>query len=525
MFFIVGDGLRLKKFFTTAVILFLFTGTLSLFASATEHTHGMFTYTLNGSFAQITSCTATYKNRIIIPKTIDGYSVKSIAEGAFYGNEYLTELYISQGVEEIGSLSFYMCPKLEKVYLPESISKIGENAFAECIMLGEIILSENVSEIGENAFSSCSKISVSDKNSVFSTDENGVLFNKNKTVLLQYPSGSDLKEYNIPQTVKKIEERAFYKSKNLRRVTFPNGLISIEKNAFEESGILRAEIPESVKEIGECAFSRSQVSFVKLPQNLKVISERLFYVCLKLEKIEVGEKVQSIEDEAFFGCENLNEFDIPKNVLNIGKGSFFLCKSLFTAVVPQGVESIKDNTFYGSGLRTITLPQSIKSIGEEAFFLCDSLEKVIFGASKEVWEEVFVGENNEVLHEAERVYRDFDIEFSIKEPSSNCVKYGETLVLYIEKGDIPKESRIVWRANGDNVKIQQSIDGTACHVTPVKSGKCAVFVSILNDNGETAVNSDGRKMISVLGVKSKMNFFAKAISFIKNLFGLTRYVF
>ena len=90
---------------------------------------------------------------------------------------------------------------------------------------------------------------------------------------------------------------------------------------------------------------------------------------------------------------------------------------------------------------------------------------------------------------------------------------------------ITKGCRIIWRANGDNVKIQQSTDGSACRVIPVKGGKCAVFAVVLGDNGETAVNSDGRKMISVLQVKSKINFFYKVISFIKNLFGLTRYVF
>ncbi len=491
--------------FAVLIVMITFT------ASANELADGLFTYSVSGDYACITSCTDRYKYRLIIPEKIGIYTVKEIASGAFYGNEYLTEVEISEGVEIIGEYTFYMCSQLRSVKLPDTTVQIGENAFGECAKLQEMFLPDGVENIGENAFSRCVRITVSEGNGRFSSDENGVLFNKYGSVLLQYPASSDVKEYTVPSTVKRIEKRAFYQSENLRKVTFSKGLTYIGKEAFSESAIEEILLPDSVKKVGQYAFSRCPLKNAVLSESMSEISEGLFESCSMLENVGLSDNINKIGENAFFGCESLSDFQIPVNVETIGSGAFFGCKKLLKISVPEGIESIPDNTFYGAGLLSITLPQSMGSIGYEAFAYCDALKEIIYNGSEDEFKEIFIDRHNEEIEECEKIFGKPDTVFSIRKPSTKTLKYGDTLVLYTDA-----EEKVEWRVSGECAEIRAG-DGGEGYVTPLKSGKAVISAHFTDENGT--------RTMSEISIRVKVNVFRKAVSYIKDLFGLTRYVF
>ena len=106
----------------------------------------------------------------------------------------ITTLKIPAKVEQYGFIyevsecksSFKQFPSLNRLELPATIKKVD---IAEIENLQEVVVEEG--------------------NTEFST-EDGVLFNKQKTVLLSFPRRRDVKEYLIPDGVEQIAEKAFY---------------------------------------------------------------------------------------------------------------------------------------------------------------------------------------------------------------------------------------------------------------------------------------------------------------------------
>ena len=84
---------------------------------------------------------------------------------------------------------------------------------------------------------------------------NGVLFNKEKTVLHTYPAGKTGDKYNIPERVTYIEESAFYGCTSLTSITIPDSVTSIGSAAFKEcTSLASITIPETVSYISFWAF-------------------------------------------------------------------------------------------------------------------------------------------------------------------------------------------------------------------------------------------------------------------------------
>ncbi len=83
---------------------------------------------------------------------------------------------------------------------------------------------------------------------------NGVLFNKNKTKLIQFPAGKT-GHYTIPKSVTGIVQEAFSGCSGLTSVTIPDSVTSIGNRAFEYCGLTSVIIGDSVTSIGSNAFA------------------------------------------------------------------------------------------------------------------------------------------------------------------------------------------------------------------------------------------------------------------------------
>lgn len=156
---------------------------------------------------------------------IEGYAfIGSGVQSAVLGNSLL----------EIGQFSFSES-SLRSLDLGKSIKIIGDSAFSWCTALSEVTLPASVTDIGRAAFYMCSSVSrfsVDNNNSHYTSDASGALFDKNASTLLHYPLGNTSPEYAVPSSVTKISSHAFSLTLNLKRVTIPDSVDVIEKEAF-----------------------------------------------------------------------------------------------------------------------------------------------------------------------------------------------------------------------------------------------------------------------------------------------------
>ncbi|ORX76796.1 hypothetical protein BCR32DRAFT_271067 [Anaeromyces robustus] len=174
-----------------------------------------------------------YQNRESIKSVVIEEGVTSIAEMAFYKCTSLTSITIPNSVTSIGESAFCQCTSLTSITIPDSVTSIGFGAFAGSAITS-ITIPKSVTSIEEGAFLGClhsTSFTLEDGNPNYSS-ENGVLFNKDLTKLIQYPPKNTGTEYEIPDSVKTIEFGAFAYSTNLISVTIPKSVNSIGKGAF-----------------------------------------------------------------------------------------------------------------------------------------------------------------------------------------------------------------------------------------------------------------------------------------------------
>lgn len=268
----------------------------------------------------------TKLKKVTLPNTIT-----SIGLDCFADCSSLSSINLPAGLTKIEWGTFNSCTSLTAIAIPDNVTSIETDAFFKCTGLTQVTLPKNLTQIAPSTFYGCSKLTAlniaADNTSFAAVD--GILYSKDKSTLVIYPSGKLASSVTIADHVKNIGPLVFAGHSSLSSIEFPSGLISIGNRAFEGTGFTSMTIPGTVQTIGTEAFQKcSHLTTVYIPGSVEVVASSAFKACTSLTKVSMVNGTQQINSDAFNGCTALKGIHMPSTIKTIDKGAFQNCPAL-----------------------------------------------------------------------------------------------------------------------------------------------------------------------------------------------------
>ncbi len=240
-----------------------------------------------------------------------------VPEWAFRGCSSLESIVMPDCIRTIGYGAFEECSGLRSVTFNQGLRTIEENAFTNCRSLEEVTIPRYVTSIQESAFYRCTGLQAIhvDPDNNYYCDVDGVLYNKNKTILMAYSYGNPRESYDILPTTQTISKRAF-----------------------------------------DCCYA---IQRINIPPSVKTIGEQAFMYCTSLKSINIPDGVTTLPTFMLAYCSSLNEVTIPASVTSIASwalenGSLMTVNCL--ATTPPTVSDGFASSTYTSA--TLLVPQA-----------------------------------------------------------------------------------------------------------------------------------------------------------------------
>ena len=212
------------------------------------------------------------------------------------------------------------------------------------------------------------------------TDQNESCMTKHKDTLLRA---------YVKNGITNLGTRAFVSS-HIESISLPNTLIIIDSSALSfVDSLTTVNIPDSVTKINQYAFYRSSVVNVSMPTASElVLGKECFKESTSLKEVIFTNDNQKItlEQGVFDGCTSVEKVTFMENSLiefKSGGRVFYNCTSLKECVLPK---QMTNSTIYASSfekcstLSEITLPKPLNSdtltLDALAFGYCTNLSEV-----------------------------------------------------------------------------------------------------------------------------------------------------
>jgi len=262
-----------------------------------------------------------------------GNGVTQFGYNDFQGIKNLTSINVASGnttyssmdgvlyelYNNINSLVVYPGGKAGAFTIPNSVTYVNSDAFKNCINLTSITIPDNVRSYnfpgGYISFRGCTSlvaINVDSGNNAYSSVD-GVLYNKNKTTLIQYPARKEGSTFTIPNSVTSIVEGALGRCINLTAIN-----VDADNTKFtSQDGVLFLFNGESYNILFAYPVGKTSSTYT-IPNNVIEIWYYAFYGCTSLTSIIIPDRVRSISSSAFYDCTSLTSvtFQGTKDRLN-----------------------------------------------------------------------------------------------------------------------------------------------------------------------------------------------------------------
>ncbi|MBQ2952266.1 MAG: leucine-rich repeat domain-containing protein [Clostridia bacterium] len=143
---------------------------------------------------------------LTVPAEFEGYPVREVMGSCFYGNDYLREVTLPEGLNCVGHFAFAECPSLRSVRVAQSVTFLGGGVFAGCSDLEEVNLPPALNMLHMSTFSSCTslrRIALPDQLRIICP--------------MAFGSCTALEEIQLNDKLQTVPMSAFWKCPNLRR--------------------------------------------------------------------------------------------------------------------------------------------------------------------------------------------------------------------------------------------------------------------------------------------------------------------
>lgn len=320
----------------------------------------------------------------LVELDISGMAVTSIPSSAFENKWGLEKIVLPKKLETIGYAAF-RGTGLKEIELPENLTTLDSYAFQSCSSLANVKMSGKVTGISGYCFQECKNLQKVELAEGLQVIHNGAFYLCNSLQSINFPStltlidydsfnGTDLREIDIPASVENINYRAFCGNKNLKKVTFREGLINIGASTF--SGC-------------------ESIDSIVCPSTLRMIDNSGFQDCKSLKKVQLNEGLVSINANAFRNCSNLTDIVLPSTLENCKGNAFRECGNIKTiearSVLPPTTDGSCPLSYVD--LTGVTLYVPSWSVGE--YQLADG------------WKEFYTFQASNYLPQSIKVNKDF----------------------------------------------------------------------------------------------------------------------
>ena len=308
----------------------------------------------------------------------------TVAQCAYWYNNVIENVIISNSVTSIGANAFFGCTNLKTVFVSNDVTSIGDGAFYNCTNLKTVFVGNGVTSIGDGVFYNCTNLKTVIMTRTSSAPSlSGNPFANTPNLKIYVPVGNN---GNILQAYRQNFGWSNYYNNDYLIGSWLSGTCA----AGLKDGLLTV--------VGFGAFencigdnSRPNINSIVIEEGVTSIGEYAFSGCGNLATITVDANnqtfdspegsnaiIRKVDNTLILGCKTTV---IPASVTSIGASAFYGCSGLTTISIPDGVTSIGDQAFFGcSGLTTVSIPDGVQSIGYNAFGACSNLESVHIGS-------------------------------------------------------------------------------------------------------------------------------------------------
>lgn len=205
--------------------------------------------------------------------------------------------------------------------IPGTVTKIEDGAFEQCHRLADIRLPYSLVTIGTRVFEGCTSLTTVKIPGRVTFMSFAVFAGCSKLTKVEFCNDCHLKTIRVS---------TFAECRLLAKVELPNGLETIENEAFNGCVSLKTiTFPRTVTCIGRDAFRNCHsLTELNLPRNLVHIKPRAFCDCANLRTIVFNDALMWIDCCTFQNCASLEQVLLPCDVQLVEENTFKGCKKL-----------------------------------------------------------------------------------------------------------------------------------------------------------------------------------------------------